>query len=69
MNKIKPVSFNSLCRKKFFCLSKSQRSVTCAEYGFLFTEFHDVKTERSMSCQELFDKQCPLVQYRKSGNT
>ena len=32
-------------------------------------KLHDVKAETSMSCKELFDKQCPLVQYLKSGNT
>ena len=32
-------------------------------------EFHDVKTKTSMSCKELFDKQCPFAQYIKSGNT
>ena len=30
--------------------------------------FHDVKTEANTGSKELFDKQCPLVQYRKSGN-
>ena len=38
--------------------------LTCAEYVLLFSEFHDIKTETSMSCKELFDKQCLLVQYR-----
>ena len=41
----------------------------CAEYVLLFFEFHDVKTETSPSFKEHFDKQCPLVQYIKSGNT
>ena len=50
-------------------LSKSQSRLTFAEHVLLFTEFHDEKTEASMSCREHFDKQCPLVQYRKSGNT
>ena len=34
----------------------------------MFPELHDVKTETSISCKELFDKQSPLVQYRKSEN-
>ena len=54
MNKIKPVWFYSLCRNIF--LSKTQESLTCAEYVLLFPEFHDIKTEASMSCKELFDK-------------
>ena len=40
----------------------------CRVYSF-FPEFHDVKTEISMSCKELFDKQCLVEQYRKGGNT
>ena len=32
-------------------LSKPQRSLTCAEYVLLFSELHDVKTERNMSCK------------------
>ena len=46
-------------------LSKTQWSLTCAEYVLLFSELHDVNTERNMSCKELFDKQYPHVQYRK----
>ena len=49
-------------------MSKSQWSFTSAEYVLLFSEFHDLKTEASMSCKELSDKHCPLVQYRKTGN-
>ena len=63
MNKIKPDWFYSLCRNYF--LSKTQWSLTCAEYVLLFSELHDVKTERNMSCKELFDKQCTLEEYRK----
>ena len=63
MNKIEPVWFYSLYRNYF--LSQTQWSLTCAEYVLLFSEFDDVKTEANMSCKELFDKQCPLVQYRK----
>ena len=44
----------------------SQWSLTWAGYVILFSEFHVVKTETN---KELFDKQCPLLQYRKSGNT
>ena len=44
----------------------SQWSLTCAGYVALFCEFHVVKTETN---KELFDKQCPLLQYRKSGKT
>ena len=33
-------------------LSKTQSSLTCAEYVFLFFKFYDVKTETSMSCKE-----------------
>ena len=40
-------------------------NLTCAEYVLLFSEFHDVKTERSMSCKKLFDKHCLFAQYRK----
>ena len=36
-------------------LSKTQYSLTCAEYVVLFSVFHDVRTKTSMSCQELFD--------------
>ena len=39
------------------------------EYVHLFPEFHDVKTEASMSCKKRFDKLCRLAQHRKSGNT
>ena len=46
-------------------LNKTQWSLTCAEYVVLFSELHDEKTERSMSCKELFNKQCPFIQYRK----
>ena len=67
MNKIKPVWFYSLYINYF--LSKSQWSLTCAEYVHLFPEFHDVKAEGSMNCKELFDKQCAFVQHRKNGNT
>ena len=35
----------------------------------LFSEFHDLKTETSMRWKEPFERQCPLLQYRKSGNT
>ena len=63
MNKIKPVSFYSLYRN--YLLRKTQLSLTCAEYLLLFSELQNVKTERSMSCKELFDKQYPFVQYRK----
>ena len=45
--------------------SKTQWSLTCAEYVILLSELHDVKRERKMSCKELFDEQCPLAQYRK----
>ena len=58
MNKIKPVLGG-----------KTGWSLTFAEYVLLFSEFHNVNKETSMSCKELLDKQCPLVQYRKSGNT
>ena len=68
MNKIKPVWFYSLYRN-FFFLSKTQWSLICAEYVLLFSEFYDVKTETSMTSKELFDKHCPLVQYRESGKT
>ena len=40
----------------------------CAEYVILFSEFHDVKTEASMSFNQLVGEKCPLVQYRESGN-
>ena len=63
----KPVWFYSLHRNYF--LSKTQWNLACADYVLLFFKFYDVKTETSMSCKELFDKQCPLVQYLKSGNT
>ena len=67
MNKIKPVWFYLLSEIMF--LGKTQWSHTCAEYVILFSEFHYVETETSMSGKELFNKQCPLVQYRKGGNT
>ena len=35
--------------------------MNCVEYVLLFSEFHDVKTETSMSCKELFDKQSPIA--------
>ena len=38
------------------------------EYVLWFSEFHDVKTEVSMSYKQLFDKQCPIVKSRKRGN-
>ena len=62
MNKIKPVWFYSLYRNNFFWVK--QWSLTCAGYTLLFSELHDVKTERSMSCKE----QCPLLQYREKWN-
>ena len=34
---------------------------------FLFFEFHDVKTETSLSCKEHFHKQCPLTVHIKNG--
>ena len=40
----------------------------CRICFFSFFEFHDVKTEASLSCKERFDKQCPLVQHIKNGN-
>ena len=40
--------------KLFFFLSKTQ-SLACAEYVFLFPEFHDVKAETSIGCKELVD--------------
>ena len=53
MNKIKPVWFDPLYRNYF--LSKTQQSLTCAEYVLWFSVFHDVKTDTSMTCEELFD--------------
>ena len=35
----------------------------------LFSEFHDLKTETRMRWKEPLERQCPLLQYRKSGNT
>ena len=49
MNKIKKVWFYSLYRNYFF-LSKTQWSLTCGDV-LLFSELHDVKTERNMSCK------------------
>ena len=43
-------------------LGITQWCLTCVEYVLLFSEFHDVKTETSISWKELFDKHCPLVQ-------
>ena len=48
--------------QKLFFLIKTQSSLACVEYVLLLSEFHDVKKETSMSCKELFDKQCPLLQ-------
>ena len=35
----------------------------------MFSELHEVKTEGSMSCKELFDKHYPLVYYWKKVET
>ena len=45
MNKIKPVLIYSLYRNHF--LSKTQLSLTCAEYVRLFSELHDVKQKET----------------------
>ena len=45
--------FDSLYRNYF--LSKTQQSLTYAEYVLLFSVFHDVKRDTSMTCEELFD--------------
>ena len=68
MNKIRPVWFYSLDRNYFFWVKHNETSLV-QNMLFCFFKFHDVKTEISMSCKELFDEQCPLVQYIKSGNT
>ena len=63
MNKIKPAWFYLSYRNYF--LSKAHWSLTDTEYVLLFSELHDVKAEGSTSCKEIFDKQCPLLYYRK----
>ena len=55
--------------QKLFFQVKHNEAVTCAEHFLLFSEFHDVKTETCMNYKELFDKQYPFVQYKKSRNT
>ena len=49
--------------------SKTQWSLTCAEYVLLFSELYDVKTERSTSCKELLINRVHLYSIEKSGNT
>ena len=66
MNKMKSLIL-FIIQKMF--LSKTQWNLTCAEYALLFFKFYDVKTKTSMSCKELFDEKCPLVQHTKSENT
>ena len=48
--------FDFIHYTKIIFLSKPQWGLTFVEYALLFSEFHDVKTETSMSCEELFDK-------------
>ena len=57
MNKIKLE-----IQKLFFRVNHSEASL-------LQNMFFRICTHASMSCKELFDKHCPLAQYRKSGNT
>ena len=64
MNKIKESLILFIIQKLFFWVKHNETSPVQNKF-FLFSELHDVKTERNMSCKELFDKQCPLVQYRK----
>ena len=39
--------------RNYYFLIKLQWSLTCGEYALLFSEFHDVKAEASISCKEL----------------
>ena len=64
---IKSNQFDFIHYTEIIFLSKTQWSLTCAEYVLLFSEFHDVKTETCMRFKELFDGQCPLLQCRNSG--
>ena len=47
---IKSNQFDFIHYTENFLLSKTQSSVTCAQYVFSFFEFHDAKTETSVSC-------------------
>ena len=62
---MKPVY--SLYRNYFFWLKHNEPSLV--QNVLLFSEFHVIKTEASTSCEKLFDKQSPLVKYRKIKNT
>ena len=52
-----------IIQELFFWVKHNEASLV--QNVLLFSELHDVKTEGSTSCKELFDKQCPLVYYRK----
>ena len=44
--------------------SNDNWSLTCAEHVLLFSKSRNIKTKTCMSCKELFDKQCALLQYK-----
>ena len=55
---------NKIKYRNYF-LSKTQWSLTCAENVLLCFEFHDVKTETSMSCKQRSDKLSTYTIYKK----
>ena len=67
MNKIKPVLIYSLYRNHF--LSKTQLSLTCAEYVRLFSELHDVKQKETWVVKNTLINSVHLHIIEKSGDT